>query len=114
MSRARLVKLAIAALMLLGMGVFSPSQAQDWDKYYHWPQTPPQVPANGYDYSSLYDGFYVYPRDQRIVPQIQSPYYRNFYGGQRHFGLFSKESKLFKSSGHLRFYQGYHFTLDVF
>ena len=26
---------------------------------------------------------YLYPREQRIVPQIQGPYYRNFYGGNR-------------------------------
>ena len=63
------------------------AQAQDWTDYLHWPYVPPQVPGNGFEYQPLYDRFYLYPREQRIVPQIQGPYYRNFYGGKRILGL---------------------------
>ena len=46
--------------------------------------TPPQTPGSGHEYKSLYDGWYVYPQaKQRIVPQIQGPFYRNYYGGYR-------------------------------
>lgn len=105
------VRILIALMAFSGLG--SVAQAQDWDNYYHWPYVPPQVPGQGFEYQGLYDGFYTYPREQRWVPQIQGPYYRNFLSGKRHLGH-SKPSALYKQSGHLRFYQGYHFVLDVF
>ena len=74
-------------LALLGFGGVNSAQAQDWTDYLHWPYVPPQVPGNGFEYNGLYDGWYRYPREQRIVPQIQGPYYRNYYGGYRVFGL---------------------------
>ena len=61
--------------------------AQDWTDYLHWPYVPPQAAGSGFEYNGLHDNFYVYPRDQRIVPQIQGPYYRNFYGGYRVLGM---------------------------
>ena len=68
---------------LLGFRGAGSAKAQDWTDYLHWPYVPPQNPGNGFEYKSLYDGWYLYPREQRIVPQIQGPYYRNFYGGDR-------------------------------
>jgi hypothetical protein len=111
--RFSLIKAFAIAVALLGLGSVNPAKAQDWSDYLHWPYTPPQVPGNGFEYRSLYDGFYLYPREQRIVPQIQGPYYRNFYGGKRILG------KRSPNTGHhglnkMRYYQGYHFALDVF
>ena len=74
---------------------------------------PPQVPGNGFEYNGLYDGWYRYPREQRIVPQIQGPYYRNEYGGHRIFGMFSHPNG-WHGWQKKKFYQGMHFTMDVF
>ena len=74
------------ALALAACGGVKSAQAQDWTDYLHWPYVPPQVPGNGFEYNGLYDGWYRYPREQRIVPQIQGPYYRNYYGGYRVIG----------------------------
>ena len=73
----------------------------------------PQVPGNGFEYNGLYDGWYHYPREQRIVPQIQGPYYRNYYGGYRVFGLF-RHPHGWHDWDKKKFYQGSHFVLDVF
>ena len=86
MSRASWIKALALTVALLGLGGSS-AQAQDWTDYLHWPYVPPQVPGNGFEYNGLHDGLYTYPREQRIVPQIQGPYYRNFYGGYRVVGL---------------------------
>ena len=50
-----------------------------------------------------------YPREQRIVPQIQGPYYRNFYGGYRVFGVF-RHPHGWHDWNKKKFYQGYHFS----
>jgi hypothetical protein len=89
------------------------AKAQDWTDYLHWPYVPPQVPGNGFEYTSLHDKWYLYPREQRIVPQIQGPYYRNYYGGKRYLGLFRLPNELTDWTNK-RFYKGYHYTLDVF
>ncbi len=81
MSRTALKTLALA-LALYGFAGAGSAKAQDWSDYLHWPYVPPQVPGNGFEYRALYDGWYLYPREQRIVPQIQGKTYRNFYGGQ--------------------------------
>ena len=86
MSHASWLKALALAVALIGSGGVGSARAQDWTDYLHWPYVPPQVPGNGFEYRTLYDGFYLYPREQRIVPQIQGPYYRNFYGGKRHLG----------------------------
>ena len=52
------------------------------------------------------------PREQRIVPQIQGPYYHNFYGGKRHLGY--RHPWGWHEWNKKKFYQGYHFVLDVF
>lgn len=98
---------------MVGLGGVSSAKAQDWSDYLRWPYTPPQVPGNGFEYKSLHDGFYLYPREQRIVPQIQGPYYDNFYGGRRIFG-FRKPHGGVHGLNKMRYYQGYHFALDVF
>jgi hypothetical protein len=111
-SRASWLKafaLAAALVGLLGAGTV---RAQDNTDYLHWPYVPPQTPANGTSKAQLYDGFYLYPREQRIVPQIQGPYYRNFYGGYRVLGL--RHPHGWHEWNKKKFYQGYHFTLDVF
>jgi hypothetical protein len=89
------------------------SHAQDWTDYLHWPYNPPQNPGAGFEYNSLSDGMYLYPREQRIVPQIQGPYYRNFYGGQRILGHRSPHG-FFHELNKKRWYKGYHYFLDVF
>ena len=62
----------------------------------------------------MYDRFYLYPRDQRIVPQIQGPYYRNFYGGKRILGQRNPHGCFHDWDHKKKFYQGAHFALDVF
>ncbi len=109
-ARFRAFALALAFLGFAGTGT---AKAQDWSDYLHWPYVPPQVPGNGFEYKSLNDGWYVYPREQRIVPQIQSPYYRNFYGGTRKLGLF-RHANSFHGLNKTKWYEGYHHTLDVF
>lgn len=104
--------------MILGamFGVFGSSgcaHAQNWTDYMHWPYTPPQVPGNGFEYKSLHDGWYVYPREQRIVPQIQGPYYRNFYGGKKVLGM-DRHPHWHREWNNKKFYSGNHFALDVF
>jgi hypothetical protein len=108
-----LVKALVLTLTLAGFGGVGSAQAQDWSDYLHWPYVPPQVPGNGFEYKSLYDGFYLYPRHQRIVPQIQGPYYRNEYGGMRILGCRLPHG-CFHDWNKKKFYQGYHFYLDVF
>jgi hypothetical protein len=98
--------------LVAGVGSGS-ARATDWSDYLHWPYVPPQNPAAGAQYNSLHDGWYVYPREQRIVPQIQGPYYRNWYGGKRILGHRSPHD-CFHDWDKTRFYQGYHFILDVF
>jgi hypothetical protein len=112
-SRTSLMKALAVAFALAGFGGVQAAQAQDWSDYLHWPYVPPQVPGNGFEYKSLYDGFYLYPREQRIVPQIQGPYYRNYYGGMRVLGCRMPHG-LFHDLNKMKFYQGYHFYLDVF
>ena len=112
MSRSSMFKALALALAIVGLGNVSSAKAQDWSDYLHWPYTPPQVPGNGFEYKSLYDGFYTYPREQRIVPQIQGPYYRNFYGGKRILGI--RKPNGHRGLNNQKFYQGYHYALDVF
>lgn len=113
MTRRISLKAAILGLALAGLAGSSTARAQDWTDYLHWPYTPPQVPGNGFQYNSLYDGWYLYPREQRIVPQIQGPYYRNFYGGKRVLGMRHPHG-LFHDWNKKKFYSGNHFILDVF
>ena len=110
MSLRSLLKAFVLTLTLAGV---RSAQAQDWTDYLHWPYVPPQVPGNGFQYNALYDGFYLYPRHQRIVPQIQSPYYRNFYGGMRVLGHRLPHG-FFHDWNKKRYYEGNHFMLDVF
>jgi hypothetical protein len=110
--RSMIKALALAGA-LVGFAGSGQAKAQDWGDYLHWPYVPPQTPGNGFEYRSLHDGFYVYPREQRIVPQIQSKYYRNFYGGQRVWGI-RKKLGLYDWDYSKHFYQGNHFALDVF
>jgi hypothetical protein len=112
-SRTSLLKAVVLGLALTGVSGARSAQAQDWTDYLHWPYVPPQVPGNGFEYKALNDRFYLYPREQRIVPQIQGPYYRNFYGGQRILGHRHPHG-LFHDWNNKKFYQGYHFFLDVF
>ncbi|HKI16430.1 MAG TPA: hypothetical protein VKA15_01040 [Isosphaeraceae bacterium] len=120
MSRSFRLKALVLALLLLGFGGTTKVQAQDWTDFLHWPYVPPQVPGNGFEYNGLYDGWYRYPREQRIVPQIQGPFYRNYYGGTRVFGLFrvpngwwNMQAGWFERNN-MRYYSGYHHYLDVF
>ena len=114
MSRFSWLKVLALTLALAGFGGTKSARAQDWTYSLHWPYVPPQVPGNGFEYSGLYDGWYRYPREQRIVPQIQGPYYRNEYGGYRIFGLFRHNRGFFSDGRNKKFYQGSHFILDVF
>lgn len=110
----RLVKLKFLAIaFLLSLSAASSVKAQDWGDYLHWPYVPPQNAANGFNYQPLYDNWYVYPREQRIVPQIQSKYYMNYYGGQRVLGI-HKQPFGVHGNTKKRYYQGHHYTLDVF
>lgn len=113
MSRRSLIKGLVLVGALAGVLGVSPAKAQDWSDYYHWPYTPPQTPGNGFEYKPLYDKFYLYPREQRIVPQIQGPYYRNFYGGQRIMNHRHPHG-YFHDWNKKKYYEGYHFFLDVF
>ena len=113
MSRVSLLKAFALAVALSGLAGSGTAGAQDWTDYLHWPYVPPQVPGNGFETNSLYDKFYTYPREQRIVPQIQGPYYRNFYGGKRHLGVRHPNTG-WHGLNKMKYYQGYHFTLDVF
>jgi hypothetical protein len=110
--RSFLTAALLGAALLVSAGAGS-ARAQDWNDYLHWPYAPPQVPGNGPEGNQLYDGFYLYPREQRIVPQIQGPYYRNYYGGKRVLGM-RHPNGLFHDWTKKKYYQGYHFTLDVF
>ena len=112
MSHPSRIKSLVLAVVLLGLTGLNSAQAQDWSDYLHWPYVPPQVPGNGFEYQGLYDGWYRYPREQRIVPQIQGPLYRNFYGGKRHLGFRHPDG--WHDWQKKKYYQGYHFTLDVF
>ncbi len=107
----------LALLTALILGGALTAQAQDYDRFMHWPYVPPQVPGNGFDYKPIYDGFYLYPKEMRIQPQIQGSNYYNFYGGQRLFGHF-RRSWIPWGFNHPnkppKYYQGYHFVLDVF
>jgi hypothetical protein len=107
------IKVFALTLALAGFGGIQSAEAQDWTDYLHWPYIPPQVPGNGFEYSGLYDGWYRYPREQRIVPQIQGPYYRNEYGGYKLFGFF-RHPHGWHDWQKKKFYQGMHFTMDVF
>jgi hypothetical protein len=97
---------------LFGLAGAGSARAEEWSDYLHWPYVPPQYPGVGSQYNALYDKFYLYPREQRIVPQIQGPYYRNFYGGKRLLGWRCPNG--FHDWRKQRWYQGYHFYLDVF
>ena len=114
MTRRTLLSAAIL-IGLLGLGAGS-ACAQDWTDYLHWPYVPPQYPGHGFEYNSLHDGWYAYPREERIVPQIQGPYYRNFYGGQRLLGF--RQPAGWEPSHwwwkKMNWYEGNHFALDVF
>jgi hypothetical protein len=112
-SRNSWIKAAALAFAMLAFGGAGSAQAQDWTDYLHWPYVPPQVPGNGFEYNGLYDGWYRYPREQRIVPQIQGPYYRNEYGGYKLFGFF-RHPHGWHDWQKKKFYQGMHFTMDVF
>ena len=112
MSFVKGLKAFALAAALFGFAGAGSVSAQDWTNYLHWPYTPPQVPGNGFEYNSLYDGHYTYPREQRIVPQIQGPMYRNYYGGKRTLGM--RHPNNWHGLNKMKFYQGYHFTLDVF
>lgn len=113
MARRTLLKAALFGVALLVTAGQGSARAQDWTDYLHWPYTPPQVPGSGFQSAQLYDGFYLYPREQRIVPQIQGPYYRNFYGGKRILGMRNPHG-LFHDWNKKKWYQGSHFELDVF
>ena len=112
MSRGSLLKSFVLATALLGLSGLS-AKAQDWSDYMHWPYNPPQNPGAGHDYKALYDGWYLYPKEQRIVPQIQGPFYRNYYGGTRQAGI-HKYAEAHHPWYKRKYYQGHHYILDVF
>ena len=120
MERSSRIKTLVLALALFGFAGTGTVQAQDWLDFLHWPYVPPQVPGNGFEYNGLYDGWYRYPREQRIVPQIQGPMYHNYYGGKRILGLHRIPAGWWDCSAGWfnhevkRYYSGYHFYLDVF
>lgn len=113
MVRLNFAKSLALTLGLLGFAGLGAARAQDYTDYLHWPYTPPQVPGNGLESNTLHDGYFLYPREQRIVPQINGPLYRNFYGGKRVFGIRHPAGGV-HGLNKMKFYQGYHFTLDVF
>ena len=112
MSRGSLLKTLVLSAALIGLSGLS-AKAQDWSDYLHWPYVPPQTPGSGFEYKSLHDGWYVYPSEQRIVPQIQGPFYRNYYGGTRKAGI-HKYAEAHHPWYKRKFYQGHHYFLDVF
>ena len=112
MSRGSLLKTFVMATALLGLSGLS-AKAQDWSDYLHWPYVPPQNAGSGFEYKSLHDGWYTYPKEQRIVPQIQGPFYRNYYGGYRKAGIHTFAESLHPWTKR-RYYQGHHYILDVF
>lgn len=112
MSHPSRIKSLVWAALLFALTGLNSAKAQDWSDYLHWPYVPPQVPGNGFEYQGLYDGWYKYPREQRIVPQIQGPLYRNFYGGKRHLGFRHPDG--WHDWSKKKYYQGYHHVLDVF
>lgn len=117
MTRRMLPRIGFLALLLLGLvQACGTARAEEWTDYYHWPYAPPQYPGNGFNSGPLYDGWYLYPRPQRIVPQIQGPYYYNFYGGKRVLGCRSQHGLFyqFHDWDKNKFYFGNHFILDVF
>ena len=81
MSRASWLKAFALAAALLGFGGVGRRRPRIGPTTCTGPTCRPRSPATGSNTTSLHDGFYLYPREQRIVPQIQGPYYRNFYGG---------------------------------
>jgi hypothetical protein len=111
-SRRTLIGAIALTAALTGFTGARSAKAQDWTDYLHWPYTPPTVPNNGFQVTPLHDKFYVYPRESRIVPQIQGPYYRNFYGGKRHLGF--RHPNGWHEWNKKRWYRGNHFVLDVF
>ena len=113
MTRRTSLRAAVLAAGLFACALGGSARAQDWTDYLHWPYVPPQAPGNPMEANGLYDGFYLYPREQRIVPQIQGPYYRNFYGGKRILG-FRHPHGCFHDWNKKKFYSGNHFMLDVF
>lgn len=113
MTRRTLLSAAMLAVGLLCAVSPGSARAQDWTDYLHWPYVPPQNPGNGFEYNALHDGWYLYPREQRIVPQIQGPYYHNYYGGKRVLGM-RFAPWWFHDWNKQKFYEGNHFFLDVF
>jgi len=111
-SRGSLLKSLVLSTALIGLSGSS-AKAQDWSDYLHWPYIPPQAQGSGFEYKGLYDGYFVYPREQRTVPQIQGPFYRNYYGGTRKAGI-HKYAESFHPWTKRRYYQGHHYALDVF
>ncbi|MBI1324788.1 hypothetical protein GC170_16605 [bacterium] len=105
-------RVGLAALVLMSLSGMV--QAADYDNYMHWPYVPPQVPGAGANYQQLYDGWYLYPREQRIVPQIQGPLYRNYYGGKKDGWWFGRKDNEHRDWSNKKWYKGYHFYLDVF
>jgi hypothetical protein len=112
-TRRTLLSAALLAVALLCTAGAGSARAQDWTDYLHWPYVPPQYPGNGFEYNALHDGWYLYPREQRIVPQIQGKYYHNYYGGKRVLGM-RLPPWWFHEVNKMKFYEGYHFFLDVF
>ncbi len=112
MSRGSLLRTLVLSGVMIALSGLS-AKAQDWSDYLHWPYIPPQNTAGGAGYQGLYDGWYSYPKEQRIVPQIQGPFYRNYYGGQRLAGI-HKYAEAHHPWYKRKFYQGHHYVLDVF
>ncbi len=114
MPRRYLIPALVLAGALFAAPGLSTARAQDWTNFYHWPYVPPQNPGSGFQYNTLHDGWYLYPKEQRIVPQIQGPYYRNFYGGKLLFGKFRVPNNHGHDWSKAKYYKGNHFILDVF